>query len=471
MVRHVPSRSSKQDLLTSVSRRMLVETLEPRVLLSGGLDPVQGAISVPGQVERYVFSLAQEKQILFDSQTNSSSLNWSLTGPHGAIVSNLRLSASDPVDNSSAAPFDLVAGSYTLSVQGAADATGTYQFRLLDLANAAPLIPGTPLSGTLNPGNETNLYQFSVNAGDKFYFDKQTLTGVTSSSEWRLLDPHEETVWATSLSNDIGTQSLTSSGTYTLLIEGGIANTGLINYSFNVQPVTNTTTALTLDGQISDTITQTGQQRNYTFNLATAGQLYFDSLTNDVNLNWTLTGPRGVEINARAFTNSDGVNFGSDPVLNLTAGSYTLTVAGVGDHTGSYSFRLSDLASAIPITPGAVISSALNPGNATKLYQFNTNAGDLIYFDEQSVSGGPTVHWRLIDQYGQQVWFTSFSDVGTAAMPSTGTYTLLVEGYIGNTSPVTYSFNVQPVTNPTAALTLGNQVNAAITQKIGRVHV
>ena len=47
---------------------------------------------------------------------------------------------------------------------------------------------------------------------------------------------------------------------------------------------------------------------------------------------------------------------------------------------------------------------------------------------------------------------------------STGTYTLLVEGYIVNTSPVNYSFNVQNITNTTAALTLGSQVNGAITQ-------
>jgi len=168
------------------------------------------------------------------------------------------------------------------------------------------------------------------------------------------------------LSNDVGTRALPSTGTYTLLIEGGIGNTAPINYGFNVQPVTNTTAALTLDAQTTGAITEAGQQNFYTFSLTNASQLYFDSLTNDGSLSWTLTGPRGTEVSSRSFTGSDSGNYGSsDPVLNLIAGNYTLSVAGSGAHTASYSFRLANLASATPITPGTVVSSSLTPGNST----------------------------------------------------------------------------------------------------------
>ena len=335
----------KQRLMTSVSRRLFFETLEPRVLLSADLNPIQGAIDVPGQVERYSFTLAQEKQILFDSETNSSSLHWSLTGPQGDVVTNRAFNSSDPVDNSSTAPLDLVSGTYTLSVQGVADATGTYQFRLLDLANATPIIPGTPVSDTLNPGNETNLYHFSANAGDQFYFQKQSLTGATSSTEWRLLDAYDHTIFANSLASDVNTTAMPSTGTYTLLIEGGVGNTAPINYGFNVQPVTNTTAALTLDGQTNGAITQPGQQNFFTFSLSDPSQLYFDSLTNDGSLLWTLSGPRGTEVSGRSFASSDASNV-SNPVLSLAAGNYTVVVDGSGDHTDGYSFRLSDVASA-----------------------------------------------------------------------------------------------------------------------------
>jgi hypothetical protein len=117
------SRPRRQELMTSVSRRLLVETLEPRVLLSADLIPIQGNIAVPGQVDRYTLTLPIERQVLFDSETNNGSLNWSLTGPQGTVTSSVAFNSSDPVDNSnSLAPMDLVAGNYTLSVQGVRDA-------------------------------------------------------------------------------------------------------------------------------------------------------------------------------------------------------------------------------------------------------------------------------------------------------------------------------------------------------------
>src|SRR5262245_15438167 len=151
LFRHSVPRSRKKDLLGSVARRLLVETLEPRVLLSADVLPIQGSIAVPGETDRYAFTLNKDTQILFDSETSSSQLNWSLDGPRGNVVSSRAFSSSDPVDNFSIAPLDLVSGNYTLSVQGVADATGTYQFRLLDLADASAITPGTPVSGTLNP--------------------------------------------------------------------------------------------------------------------------------------------------------------------------------------------------------------------------------------------------------------------------------------------------------------------------------
>ena len=96
--------------------------------------------------------------------------------------------------------------------------------------------------------------------------------------------------------------------------------------------------------------------------MANPAQLYFDSLTNDSSLSWTLTGPRGTEVSSRSFTSSDSDNFGStNPVLNLIAGNYTLAVAGSSNHLGSYGFRLSNLASATAITPGTPVSAPLSP--------------------------------------------------------------------------------------------------------------
>ena len=208
-----------------------------------------------------------------------------------------------------------------------------------------------PNASSLNPGNETDAYRFNVTSGERYFFDVQGVS-TGGSTDWRLIDPYGQQVWYNSFA-DVTTQTLTVTGAYTLLIEGAIGNTSPIGYGFNVQKVTNTTAALTLGAQVDGAVTQTGQQNLYTFTLANASQIYFDSLTNDSGFTWTLTGPRGTEVNARSFQSSDADSVGaSNPVLNLIAGSYTLAVAGSGDHIGSYSFRLSNLSSATAITPG-----------------------------------------------------------------------------------------------------------------------
>src|SRR5256885_697514 len=68
-------------------------------------------------------------------------------------------------------------GDYVLTVDADGDATGDYQFALQDLANATLLTPGSAVSSTLDPGNETDLYQFTSNAGDQFTFDSISRTG------------------------------------------------------------------------------------------------------------------------------------------------------------------------------------------------------------------------------------------------------------------------------------------------------
>ena len=56
---------------------------------------VTGVITVPGQRDNYVFSLAAGSRFYFDSLTNSAAVLWSLTGPEGAVVTDQPFSSSD----------------------------------------------------------------------------------------------------------------------------------------------------------------------------------------------------------------------------------------------------------------------------------------------------------------------------------------------------------------------------------------
>jgi hypothetical protein len=147
LLRHAQPRT-KKELLGSVSRRLFFETLEPRLLLSADLLPIQGSIAVPGETDHRAFAVKEDAHVLLEAQT-SGQLNWTLDGPHGNVTSSQSAAASDPVGKSTSSPLDLVSGNYTLSIQGVANATGTYQFQLLDLASAATATPDVqPVAST-----------------------------------------------------------------------------------------------------------------------------------------------------------------------------------------------------------------------------------------------------------------------------------------------------------------------------------
>ena len=66
----------------------LVEAFEPRVLLSGDtvVPRIDGRIDVPGEIDKYSFTLKNDVRIVFDSLTADPQMQWSLQGPGGSVV-------------------------------------------------------------------------------------------------------------------------------------------------------------------------------------------------------------------------------------------------------------------------------------------------------------------------------------------------------------------------------------------------
>jgi hypothetical protein len=130
-------------------------------------------------------------------------------------------------------------------------------------------------------------------------------------------------------------------------------------------------------------------------------------------VHWSLDGPQGNILPNRAFTSSDGQNGLS--LLNLSPGAYTVTVSANGDTTGGYQFRLLDLALATSITPGTVVSNALNVAKETDLYRFNVAAGSRFYFDWLGGSVSANTYWRLLDPFGTPVFASTLGEPGVLA--------------------------------------------------------
>jgi hypothetical protein len=90
-------------------------------------------------------------------------------------------------------PFTLTeSGTYKLVLDGSADSIGDYSFRLVDASAAAILSLNTPISGSLNPGLKTDVYQINGVAGQKLKFDP-LLTGSVNGS-WALYNSNNQYV-------------------------------------------------------------------------------------------------------------------------------------------------------------------------------------------------------------------------------------------------------------------------------------
>ena len=169
----------------SLREHLRFEPLEPRLLLNADPVLVTGAIDSPGESDRYSFTLDGDTRIAFDSLTNDANIHWTLEGPSGTEVESRGLAGVAGENNDLV--LDLKAGEYRLTLDGVDDATGAYNFRLLSLADSLPTTPGTPTSGQLATGPETETYQFAATAGERFYLEVVSLTG--PDARWELLDP------------------------------------------------------------------------------------------------------------------------------------------------------------------------------------------------------------------------------------------------------------------------------------------
>lgn len=391
----------------------------------------EGRIETDGAAHTYTFSLAQAETLFFESLTSNTDLRWSLDGPSGAVVTDRDFDLAD-------LQVSAAAGSYTLTVDGPAGATGAYAYRLLNLTGTA-IATGTAVSGTLNPATSSAVYELSATAGDRFYFDAQT-TGAPAGARWRLIDPAGTVLFNQALGDDQDVITAAATGTHYLLIDGDVADTAATRgFDFKVwAPTADSSTALVLGTAVSGAIDTAGERDAYTFTLASDAVLALDSRTNDANLTWSLS-------EATNGTVITGVGFAeSDLILRLAAGSYTLTVDPAGTTTGAYAFNLLDTSAATALTVGSTTNGNLNPATSTAAYKFTAAAGDKYSFDAITWAGSASARWRLIDPFGNELFGAALgSDVGALHLHAAGDYTVLLEGAIDDAaSNPAFSFQV-----------------------------
>ncbi|MFM8892860.1 MAG: hypothetical protein ACKOTB_14805, partial [Planctomycetia bacterium] len=175
-----PAGTSRQRRLLARRRTRLwegrasFESLESRALLSAspGDNRFFGAIATPGQVDTHTVTVSSTTQLWFDGHSAGAGLSWSVTGPQGTLggqpFSSGDAQLLQPVAAQPSARGLIPAGTHTVTVSGAGDATGGYSFRILDLSTATTITPGTVVSGTLPTPDGVSIYKLSADAGDNF---------------------------------------------------------------------------------------------------------------------------------------------------------------------------------------------------------------------------------------------------------------------------------------------------------------
>lgn len=448
----------------NASRKQIhFEPIEPRVLLSADVNPaaltIGGSIDVPGEQDRFEFTLQETTRVVFDSLTNRGDLTWSLDGPAGR-VDGRSFSNTDGYSYAGNPAYELSAGKYTLTVDGSGDATGAYALRAIDASTAADLTPGVAVAGTLDGGNKTAVYRFNANAGDKFYFDGISASGGTVY--WRLVDPFgRQERSLSSIQDDQDTFSTQCNGSYLLLVEGYTGNTAAASYSFNLRPVQDTTVAMSLDTVTTASIDQPGKTANFTFSVTESTPVLFDGANASGDFYWSLRGPGGMQV-ARRSMNSNPA-FGESQYLSLAPGDYTLSVDANLATTGDVSFRLASRAATQSLALDQVTSGTLDASRGSAFYRVTLNPGK-YYLEGRGVTNG-AINARLIGQYGGLAISTPLTTpVAPIAISATAELWLELDGAANNdpAQPVSYEFALRQVLDSVAPLALGDVVNGAL---------
>lgn len=205
---------------------------------------------------------------------------------------------------------------------------------------------------------------------------------------WRVIDPLGAVLQDVSYGGyDKDVTTLTSTGSYLLLVEGVRGATGTSSLSFNVRAASVKSEPMVPGETVNGSIDVPGQTSRFTFDLASQARMLFDALS--YNTNFTCArGSQGNVVSNRSYYSSDGTS--NQPWMQLAAGSYELVVDGTGEAVGAFQFRLLDIADAKPVTTGTVVAGVLSPVAAMDMYKLSLKVGDRITWTALPWTGMPT---------------------------------------------------------------------------------
>ena len=333
--------------------------------------------------------------------------------------------------------------------------TGTYTIFLDPVSTYTGNITvtvSTELAGTITPGGaavpitisrvgQNARYTFTGTAGQTISLGVTPVTITTVNIS--ILKPDGSTLVAPAPigtgGGAIDSQVLPTSGPYTILIDPALTYTGNVTLTlYNTPDITGT---ITIDGAtVTPTLTVPGQRARYTFT-GTAGQWVNLGMTAVTISSSTvsLLKPDGTTLVSTSITTTGG---SLDPTTMLpTTGTYTIVVDPIGLATGSMTLTLTSPLTGTITLDGASVPLSLTKAGRTARYTFSGTSGQWLSLGLTAVTiASSTV--TLLKPDGTQLASTSVGTTGgglepPSTLPTTGTYTIVVDPVGTNTGNIT----------------------------------
>lgn len=338
-----------------------------------------------------------------------------------------------------------------------------------DLAVTGRMISGESKTVTLSSASKVGMILFDAVAGQRPYIKVNSSSiSITTLS---LYNPKNLQVG----SNTVGTSgglvdgsTFSSTGTYAILVDPSSSNTGSITFTLYLS--TDYSTSISANGSgVGITTTTPGQNARLNFN-ATANQRVYLKITS-VSMsggtnNWVNLSINKLDGTSLATATVDSSGGAIDTQTLTTAGTYYVYVNPTNASTGTATLTLydvpADVTGTIP-TNGSAFSAATSALGQNARYTFSGTANQRVYLKITSVSlTGGSPNWSNVgikkpdgvNLVSTTVSSGSSGHIDTTTLPSTGTYTVLVDPL--NTSYGSMTLNLYDVpADDTGTITAG----------------
>lgn len=335
-----------------------------------------------------------------------------------------------------------VTGTYTILIDPASTYTGSMTLTLSAEQTGTITIGGAAVPITISRVGQNARYSFTGTAGQTVSLGMTSVT-IPQSNVSMYKPDGSVFITPTSISTSGGaldSQVLPVTGTYAILVDPTGTYTG--NMTLTLYGTPDVTGTITIDGAtVTPSLTVPGQRARYTFS-GTAGQWVNLGLT-AVTISSSavsLLKPDGTTLVSTTISTSGG---SLDPTTVLpTTGTYTIVVDPTGLATGAMTLTLTSPVTGTITLDGASVPISLTKAGRTARYTFSGTSGQWLSLGLTAVTISSSTVTILKPDGTTLAGPTTIGTTGgglepPSTVPTTGTYTIVVDPSGVNTGNIT----------------------------------